>query len=179
MRMKVRCPHCDSVYDVSGEHVGKKSKCPKCQNKFVLTGISIPKENELQICKNCREKIGQLEQTFVYSGNIVCKRCHEKLNKKRQEPITSNNDVIETTRGNEASLNIRYMQMKKSVGVALLCNFLWAGSGIYYAKCPKGRFIVWLNIFAFILSLVVIGAQSHQPSDVFLNHLLHWPPLSR
>ncbi len=35
--------------------------------------------------------------------------------------------------------------------MALFLNFLWAGWGVYYTKAPKGRWIVFVNIIAFIL----------------------------
>ena len=32
--MKVKCPHCNGVYEVENKYVGQKIQCLKCENLF-------------------------------------------------------------------------------------------------------------------------------------------------
>jgi len=99
-------------------------------------------------CPYCSEEIPD--------GSTICSYCKSNLDSSlpSQSSVTQPVTQVQSTKGDDAALNIRYMQMKKSFLLALFLNFLWAGSGIYYAKCPKGRFIVWVNIFAFIIGFL-------------------------
>ena len=46
-----------------------------------------------EICENCEEKIGQLEQAFVYDGHVVCEKCYRKL--KTEVCINCNREIGE------------------------------------------------------------------------------------
>ncbi len=102
-------------------------------------------------CPFCSEEIPD--------GSTICSYCKSNLDHSQtsQSSVVQPVTQVQSTKGDDAALNIRYMQMKKSFLLALFLNFLWAGSGVYYAKCPKGRFIVWVNIFAFILTISTFG----------------------
>ena len=40
--MKIQCPHCETKFRISEEHLGKNVKCSKCEKAFVV--IAIPRE---------------------------------------------------------------------------------------------------------------------------------------
>ena len=40
--MKVQCPHCETNFRISEEHLGKNVKCSKCEKAFVV--VAIPRE---------------------------------------------------------------------------------------------------------------------------------------
>jgi len=48
------------------------------------TEESVSEHNEsltskIEVCKNCERRIGKLEKTFLFNGNIVCFECYESL----------------------------------------------------------------------------------------------------
>lgn len=54
---------------------------------------------EAEFCENCEEKIGKLEQAFVYKSHIVCKKFYNKLTKKVEEsPDTPKNTTKKITK---------------------------------------------------------------------------------
>ena len=40
--MKIQCPHCESKFRISEEHLGKNVKCSNCEKAFVV--VAIPRE---------------------------------------------------------------------------------------------------------------------------------------
>ena len=40
--MKIQCPHCETKFRISEEHLGKNVKCSKCEKAFAV--VAIPRE---------------------------------------------------------------------------------------------------------------------------------------
>jgi len=40
--MKIQCPHCETKFRISEEHLGKNVKCSNCEKAFVV--VAIPRE---------------------------------------------------------------------------------------------------------------------------------------
>ena len=146
--------------------------CQNCEHTIGKLERAFVFNNNI-VCSECYAKLNKIKGEHsnirmvkcpycaeeIQDGSTLCRYCKSNLDSSipSQPSVTQPVTQVQSTRGDDMAFNIRYMQMKKSVGIALLLNFLWAGSGIYYAKCPEGRFIVWLNFGAFILSFVTFG----------------------
>ena len=106
----------------------------------------------MNYCPSCGNKIESDESKF-------CGNCGGRLNTTAEisSPSTFNNSSISSKPSNDVSDQITYMQMKKSIGIAILLNILWAGWGIYYCRAQNGRWIAGINIIAFVLSFVTFA----------------------
>ena len=40
--MKIQCPHCETKFKISEEHLGRNVKCSHCEKAFVV--VAIPRE---------------------------------------------------------------------------------------------------------------------------------------
>ena len=57
--------------------MNKKAKKGELENALVKADSE--NTNQLKTCLNCGEKIGALEKSYVFVGNIVCATCYDKL----------------------------------------------------------------------------------------------------
>jgi DNA-directed RNA polymerase subunit M/transcription elongation factor TFIIS len=165
---KGKCPKCSNIVAIPNIQHGTKEELP---NKpvvkqyintlidNVVSGNESSNEGSQKTCENCGRLIGKLERSVFYQNHIVCGECYNRLcNPTPSQPLGVQSVVTpKPSIGDDATLNIRYMQMKKSVLIAMLLNLLWAGWGIYYAKCPKGRSIVKWNVLAFLSIPILFG----------------------
>jgi hypothetical protein len=108
------------------------------------------------VCKHCKAKIIKCPNCLEFTdGNkSKCQVCDSVLDKNDSKE-KNNNPSIEN-----AKAKIYLMKNKKSFGIALLLNFLWAGWGIFYCDAEEGRWIAAANILAFIFSWFTAGIPS-------------------
>jgi hypothetical protein len=99
-------------------------------------------------CPYCAEE--------VKTEAVICKSCKSDL----RPAIPQSHAPNARGASNQGDELIQFMQLKKSVGMAIFLNFLWAGAGIFYVKCPSGRWIVWVNIIAFLIGYVTFFLPS-------------------
>ena len=64
--MKIQCPHCQSGFRISEEHLGKNVKCSKCNQSFVV--VAIPDKKVFPTCvihsSKHKHEIAQFVQTL-------------------------------------------------------------------------------------------------------------------
>ena len=101
----------------------------------------------MSYCPSCGNKIESDESKF-------CINCGYPLNVTINKSTPS---TISSNPSNEAFDQITYLQMKRSIGMAVFLNILWAGWGVYYCRSQRGRWIAGVNILAFLLSFVTYG----------------------
>ena len=72
--MKIRCPKCDKVHDVSKADVGRKVEC-SCSYKFVI--------DEQNITQNEKTEVSINDYNF---SRCICKSCGKRLNTEELSP---------------------------------------------------------------------------------------------
>jgi rRNA maturation protein Nop10 len=114
-------------------------ECPLCKGEIAEAA---------KVCKHCKARIIKCPNCLEYTdGNKEkCQVCDSILDSNTPKE-KSNNPVI-----NNAEAKIFLMKKKKSFGIALLLNFLWAGWGVFYCESEEGRWIAGVNIVAVIIS---------------------------
>lgn len=68
--MKIKCPKCETPYDIEEENIGAKAECGVCGHKFILQNEAKPKKNlgSLPLTKGLIEKLNNLG--IKYDPNI-------------------------------------------------------------------------------------------------------------
>ena len=128
------------------------AKCPACQEEII---------EGAKICKHCKSQIVQrphcLENTLGTDPKcVVCGSAIDIV----AHANGARDSADSTSEWESTSPNTIFLKEKKSFGMAVFLNLLWAGWGVYYAKATKGRWIAWVNIVAFILSFASAAIPS-------------------
>ena len=63
--MNTSCPHCQEVFEVDHQYVGKTTKCPGCDNEFVIVNPN------LQPCPDCFATISKRAQCCPRCGAVL------------------------------------------------------------------------------------------------------------
>ncbi|MCE1187617.1 MAG: hypothetical protein LWX56_00630 [Ignavibacteria bacterium] len=124
-------------------------ECPLCKGEIA---------DGAKVCKHCKAKIIKCPNCLEYTDGHKekCQVCDSLLDADTQSAKqTKSPNALQRE---EAEILI--MKNKKSFGVSLFLNFLWAGWGVHYCKAENGRWIVFVNIVAFILSWFTAAVPS-------------------
>jgi len=124
-------------------------QCPLCKGEIA---------DGAKVCKHCKAKIIKCPNCLEFTdGNKAqCQICDSALDVNT--PKSELEEAAPIIDKDEAK--IYFMKKKKSFGVSLLLNFLWAGWGVYYCESKEGRWIAFVNIIGFILSWFTAAVPS-------------------
>jgi hypothetical protein len=116
-------------------------ECPLCKGEIA---------EGAKVCKHCKARIIKCPNCLEYTdGNKdKCQVCDSTIDISSFQAEHSETTSIM----DKEAAKINYLKKKKSFGISLILNLLWAGWGIYYCEAKEGRWIAGVNIIAFIMS---------------------------
>ena len=85
--MKISCPECSNIFDVSPDFIGKKVKCTSCANEFEVINPN------LKQCPDCFGMISKRANTCPHCGAVIIAQSAPA--QVKSDPKTPVDDIFE------------------------------------------------------------------------------------
>jgi len=65
----------------------------------IVVSVNLERQMKMERCSNCDEKIGKLEQSCTFGGNVVCSKCWQKLHSQKKSTFLNGDEAVVTNAG--------------------------------------------------------------------------------